>query len=213
MKKNYDRGKKERKFSVGQEVFIRNYTGSGDRWIPGIVVKVLGSSTYEVHFGMGVRKTHADQMKERVIPWELVDEGWLAKRDRRVPVQAGEPTERMTLRRSQRKRQATARMKEFQENEKRRKINWIRMLRNEDENKNENYHREVYKRREEEFDIPPTHKKPLKKPYKKPHETPQKPLKKPLKKPHKKPHETPQKPHEKPREKPEPTAAQRAAKS
>ncbi|PIO59734.1 integrase core domain protein, partial [Teladorsagia circumcincta] len=53
MKRNYDPGKKERRFEVGQEVFIRNYAGTGYRWIPGIVVKTLGASTYEVHFGMG----------------------------------------------------------------------------------------------------------------------------------------------------------------
>ncbi|PIO67211.1 hypothetical protein TELCIR_11047 [Teladorsagia circumcincta] len=65
MKRNYDRGKKERTFEVGQEVLIRNYTGAGDRWIPGMVMKVLGSSTYEVHYGMGKNGSKIAQSKYR----------------------------------------------------------------------------------------------------------------------------------------------------
>ncbi|KAK6028509.1 retroviral aspartyl protease [Ostertagia ostertagi] len=160
MKRNYDRGKKERTFEVGQEVFIRNYTGSGDRWIPGMVMKVLGSSTYEVHYGMGVRKTHADQMKPRVIPWEAIDDNLLRKMDRKLPSRStgrsspgrqvgAAPSEQERLRRSRRKRQATEKMRDFLENRKRRKINVIRIA-GEDGNKNKRDHSRPYKRGLEE---------------------------------------------------------------
>ncbi|XGW34442.1 hypothetical protein V3C99_018378 [Haemonchus contortus] len=139
MKKNYDVGKKERRFSVGQEVFIRNYTGSGDRWIPGIVVKILGTSTYEVHHGMGVRKIHADQMKERVIPWELADEELLRRMEKSTSKKNSELTEEPLPRRSKRKRQETATMTEFRESGKRRKISWIGLSEIEDVNKNSRY--------------------------------------------------------------------------
>lgn len=60
-------------------MYIRNYSSERERWIPGIVTKVLGTNTYAVHFGTGVRKMHADQMKERVIPWENMEDSRLER--------------------------------------------------------------------------------------------------------------------------------------
>ncbi|KAK6029503.1 integrase core domain protein, partial [Ostertagia ostertagi] len=126
MKKYYNRGKKERKFGVGQEVFIRNYSGSEQKWIPGIITRVLGSCTYEVHYGVGQRKVHTDQIKERVIPWECTEDYMLGKGDKSKGKSLEEETEVIRLRRSGRKRKETERMKEYRE-EKRRRVNLIGM--------------------------------------------------------------------------------------
>uniref|UniRef100_A0A0N4YFU7 Integrase catalytic domain-containing protein n=1 Tax=Nippostrongylus brasiliensis TaxID=27835 RepID=A0A0N4YFU7_NIPBR len=43
MKQVYDKGKRERYFRIGQEVYVRNYGNTRDRWISRIVVKKLWS--------------------------------------------------------------------------------------------------------------------------------------------------------------------------
>ncbi|KAK6022923.1 integrase core domain protein [Ostertagia ostertagi] len=65
------RGRKERTFLVGQQVYLRNYQ-KGDKWIPGIVTGVLSRCMYNVHVGTGSRKAHADQLKERPVPEQEV---------------------------------------------------------------------------------------------------------------------------------------------
>lgn len=52
---------------------MRNYLSHGLKWLTGIVTKVCGSNTYEVHYGTGNRKVHADQLKRKV-RWEDSDD-------------------------------------------------------------------------------------------------------------------------------------------
>ena len=47
-KKYHDKGKMLREFSVNDEVFVANYSGRGDRWLPGIVVQVTGPLSYSI---------------------------------------------------------------------------------------------------------------------------------------------------------------------
>uniref|UniRef100_W6NGF1 Uncharacterized protein n=1 Tax=Haemonchus contortus TaxID=6289 RepID=W6NGF1_HAECO len=75
-------------------------------------------------------------MKERVIPWEMADEDLLRRMESRAPKRKEERTEEQGLRRSKRKRQETARMRDYRENGKRRKIGMIRMIGLQNVNKN-----------------------------------------------------------------------------
>uniref|UniRef100_A0A7I5E521 DUF5641 domain-containing protein n=1 Tax=Haemonchus contortus TaxID=6289 RepID=A0A7I5E521_HAECO len=104
---DYDRrGRVERHFAVGQQVYIRNYQ-KGDKWIPGIITQVVGRRTYEVHFGTGSRKAHADLLKERITP----EDNYAFVASRRIPVQE----QALPLRRSSRTRKPTVRMRTYME--------------------------------------------------------------------------------------------------
>ncbi|KAK6034269.1 hypothetical protein COOONC_28221 [Cooperia oncophora] len=100
------RGRKERSFTVGQQVYIRNYQ-KGDKWIPGIITQVLGSRMYDVHFGTGSRKVHTDQLKERLVP---DDEAMLTTRKRNQTLE-----EELPQRRSGRTRKLTDKMQGYVE--------------------------------------------------------------------------------------------------
>ena len=48
-KKYFDRSAKERKFSRGDDVYIRNFSqGSKVKWIPGVIVKQIGRVVFGV---------------------------------------------------------------------------------------------------------------------------------------------------------------------
>ncbi|KAK6019884.1 hypothetical protein OSTOST_14471, partial [Ostertagia ostertagi] len=100
------RGRVERRFVVGQQVYIRNYQ-KGDKWIPGIITQVVGRRVYEVHFGTGSRKAHADQLKERITS----EDDYALMTGRRIPVQE----QVLPLRRSSRTRKPTVRMRTYVE--------------------------------------------------------------------------------------------------
>ncbi|KAK6009952.1 integrase core domain protein, partial [Ostertagia ostertagi] len=107
MKADYDRrGRAERAFVVGQQVYMRNYQ-KGDKWIPGIITQVVGKRVYEVHFGTGSRKAHADQLKERI----MSEEDYALMTGKRIPVQE----QVLPLRRSSRTRKPTVRMRTYVE--------------------------------------------------------------------------------------------------
>ena len=65
-KLSHDSRARYRNFVIGDLVFVKNYR-SGDTWLPGKVVKILGSTMYAVLLNDGscVRK-HTDQMRARV---------------------------------------------------------------------------------------------------------------------------------------------------
>ena len=50
-----------RELSVGQKVMARNYR-SGEKWIPGVVMKRHGPLSYEIETGRGVWRRHIDQL-------------------------------------------------------------------------------------------------------------------------------------------------------
>ena len=61
-KQYHDEHTKDRNFSLGQRVLVRNYTGS-PFWLPGIVKTVLGPVSYQVELNDGrLWKRHLDQL-------------------------------------------------------------------------------------------------------------------------------------------------------
>ncbi|EYC19105.1 hypothetical protein Y032_0025g1176 [Ancylostoma ceylanicum] len=131
MKNNYDRKSRLRSFEVGQQVYLRNYSNRGEKWVPGIVTQVTGSNTYKVNFGYGTRLAHADQLKKRVLIEEDSFDGGGARRvtsglSNRPRGRRAEDRPPVPLRRSTRKRKTTERMEEYQRmNSKQIRIGWI----------------------------------------------------------------------------------------
>lgn len=74
VKSDCDKGKKDRLFKVGQEVFVRNYSNVVDRRLSGIIIKQCGANTYEVDIGLAQKKFYVDEMKNHVILWAEIDE-------------------------------------------------------------------------------------------------------------------------------------------
>ena len=65
-KQHHDLHAKQRQFSVGQPVMVRNLR-PGPTWIPGIIVKQSGPLSYIVSVLDGMRwKQHVDHLRERV---------------------------------------------------------------------------------------------------------------------------------------------------
>ena len=65
-KEAHDTAKPLRKFNVGDKVFAENFSGTGTRWMPGIIVKITGPLSYLIELDMG--KTvhrHMDNVKKR----------------------------------------------------------------------------------------------------------------------------------------------------
>ncbi|KAL3075285.1 hypothetical protein niasHT_033859 [Heterodera trifolii] len=61
IKRNFDRGTRERTFEIGQKVFVRNYR-DGPKWFRGLIITKNGI-IYLVRTLRGVWKRHADQLK------------------------------------------------------------------------------------------------------------------------------------------------------
>jgi hypothetical protein len=62
----YDGRRKERLFLMGDCVYARNFR-TGDAWIPGRIVEVLGPRSYEIEIKSGVTvRRHVDHIKSRV---------------------------------------------------------------------------------------------------------------------------------------------------
>ena len=67
-KATHDSHARCRNFELGDAVYVRNYA-SGNQWLPGKVVKKLGSTMYAVLLdleGRSVRE-HTDQMRHRMV--------------------------------------------------------------------------------------------------------------------------------------------------
>ena len=66
-KETHDNHAKCRSLKEGEEVFAKNYSGTGDRWLSGKTVQVTGpvSAVIELSDGFRVKK-HFDQIRKRV---------------------------------------------------------------------------------------------------------------------------------------------------
>jgi len=63
--KNY-RGGREKKFDINDKVMCKNY-GIGEKWLPGVILKILSPVTYLVSINdFGVWKRHINQIIERI---------------------------------------------------------------------------------------------------------------------------------------------------
>ena len=68
-KKYFDRSAKERKFSRGDDVYIRNFSqGSKVKWIPGVIMKQIGSVVFGVRLQNStmIIKRHQNQIRVRM---------------------------------------------------------------------------------------------------------------------------------------------------
>ncbi|KAK6019754.1 hypothetical protein OSTOST_14600 [Ostertagia ostertagi] len=119
MRKYCDQGKAERKYAVGQEVLLETIMV-----VTSIVTKVVGSRTYEVHYGWGQRKVHG-QMKECSIPWECTEDYMLQRKSNVKGASPEGKTEETRVRRSNRKLNETERMREYREKKRKRVCNVI----------------------------------------------------------------------------------------
>ena len=72
-KEQHDSRSKEREFSTGTKVWVRNMQ-RGDKWLPGTILSKEGSVTYHVEMSNGrVRKCHTDQLRVRTVQPEMPD--------------------------------------------------------------------------------------------------------------------------------------------
>ena len=63
-KQNHDQHSREREFNLGNRVYVRN-RGSGDRWLTGTIITVLGPLSYRVELTDGrVWKCHQEQLRK-----------------------------------------------------------------------------------------------------------------------------------------------------
>ena len=53
----------KRRFNIGNNVFVRDYV-TKNKWVPGIIVRKIGSSLYDVKVGSSVCRRHVDQIIE-----------------------------------------------------------------------------------------------------------------------------------------------------
>lgn len=56
-----DKPQKVSSFSVDQEVLVKNYRG-GEKWLNGVITKILGAVTYMVNVEVNSAKRHVNQM-------------------------------------------------------------------------------------------------------------------------------------------------------
>ncbi len=64
-KEQHDSRARLRVFTVGQNIFLKNY-GAGRRWLPGMVIQVTGPVSYKVKLHDGrLRRCHQDQLRQR----------------------------------------------------------------------------------------------------------------------------------------------------
>jgi hypothetical protein len=73
----HDQKSRERKFEVGENVFVRNYRQGGEKWLPGVIQKETGPVSFRVKLSGGQhRHCHQDQVRKRsfTMPQDLLVE-------------------------------------------------------------------------------------------------------------------------------------------
>ena len=67
-KSQHDQKAKERKLEVGEDVFVRNYRPSGEKWLPGVIQEETGPVSFRVKLSDGQqRRCHLDQVRKRSV--------------------------------------------------------------------------------------------------------------------------------------------------
>ena len=65
-KQIHDKAKTLRKFKEGDQVYAEDFSGSNEKWIPGVAQRVTGPLSYHIQFHDGrVIQRHIDNMKSR----------------------------------------------------------------------------------------------------------------------------------------------------
>lgn len=63
-----------RSFSVGEEIFVRDYRNNHDKWIFGVITEKIGTLTYEVLVNGVTWRRHIDQIRQIQHPLEEIVE-------------------------------------------------------------------------------------------------------------------------------------------
>lgn len=71
-KKHHDKGRTAvRTFTPQQKVYVRNFRGGKEKWIPGTIVKPLGPLTYLVRVGEKIRYVHVDHLLATLVEQDV----------------------------------------------------------------------------------------------------------------------------------------------
>jgi hypothetical protein len=63
-KRYHDRNVKARQFEMHDKVLVSNYSGRGDKWLPGVVIEITGPVSYKVKLDdERIVKRHVDQIR------------------------------------------------------------------------------------------------------------------------------------------------------
>lgn len=117
-------------------MYIRDYPGSKEKWVPGIVTEAVSRNIYRVHFRYGYRVAQAEQLKKRLMRGVSL-ERVSRRRQTNLPQSAAceETVERRVdaplntaVRRSSRKRKQTERMEQFLKRSKKIRVHEVKQV-------------------------------------------------------------------------------------
>ena len=66
-KLNHDKSAKERDLNVGDQVLAQNFSGKGEKWVPGVIIEKSGPYSFKVKTIMGIWRRHVDQLKLLIV--------------------------------------------------------------------------------------------------------------------------------------------------
>ena len=59
----HDRHSSEREISVGDQVFVENFSGRGEKWVSGLVIEKTGPYSFKIKTPVGIMRRHIDQIR------------------------------------------------------------------------------------------------------------------------------------------------------
>lgn len=59
----HDRHSSEREISVGDQVFVQNFSGRGEKWLSGIIIEKSGPYSFKIKTHLGIMRRHIDQLR------------------------------------------------------------------------------------------------------------------------------------------------------
>ena len=59
----HDRHSSEREISVGDHVFVQNFSGRGEKWLSGLVIEKTGPYSFKIKTHSGIIRRHIDQLR------------------------------------------------------------------------------------------------------------------------------------------------------
>ena len=65
-KREHDKTAHEREFTVGQHVLAKNFSGRGEKWIPGVIKDKMGPYSFQISTPLGIWRRHIDQLKKLI---------------------------------------------------------------------------------------------------------------------------------------------------
>ena len=69
-KVQHDKSAKERELHVGDQVLAQNFSGRGEKWVPGMLIEKSGPYSFTVKTMLGIWRRHVDQLKLLIVDTE-----------------------------------------------------------------------------------------------------------------------------------------------